>query len=442
MALHFLRLTLAIVIITCTTHAATAKPTILFLPLSTRDEATRETAAQITKMMLDGLSKLDIATIIMAPDVLGELGVDDYEHLNKKMHTRISEIAKPDYILTGDVGIDKIRDYSLNLMLTDFTTGINVYGRGFKGMKDWAKLVNSHLQAMPGIKIFIKDPEARRAAALSLLTRYCPDGSALFGNLPEVYEFESLKFDILDYLLSPQPTTEELSTAVHEACHAYTRSKRPGLSSFSFFISPKETITLSFTDTFSSKELAEVIPVHLREMRYRVYIVEREFRGVYSFLNEFNAYYHGTLASCDLLEYYRKEVFKSDPGVFVECLRNVHANAYAYYQFKYFIFEYLLYAKAKHPEVYRKIIANKEFIEVFRKVDMLFANLIVRISDNEQKLSSMLTSRDYIFYKEGEATFIGKGKDVIGYSSYDSLIMLYRNELKNSRFAAVEAIFR
>ena len=336
--------------------------------------------------------------------------------------------------------IDKINGYSIYLQLTSFTTGAHAYARGYHGNndKDWGSLVNSHLQVMPSIKIFIKDPEAKRAAALAILTRYCPDGAALIGEV-----LKKSDFDILTYFLGDHPLAVELNSVVHEGCHDYTIS--PG--SLSFFIDRKETITfaVSVKDTFPCKELAEVIPMNLRDMRYNEYIINfqsTQVIGVYGLLNELNAYYHGTLTSCDLFEYYRKEVFKKEPRVFFDYLSGVESTAVAYYQFKYFIFEYLLYAQDKHPEMYGKIIANKEFIDVFRKVDVRFANLIVRMANNEKELSSLLAARGCSFFKKDGYTYIGETGYEGNRSNSDKSLMLFRNELKKPRFASVEAIFK
>jgi hypothetical protein len=419
-----------------------AGPNILFLPLVNMEAATQETATAVTKLISQGFSQLDLAQVMLAPDVLRELGLTLYDHDNQKLRKRISEFTKPDFVLSGYLKISKSGNYSLQLQVSEFATGAIIYQMDYSGSKDWGSLVKRQLDLLSTLYIFIKDPEAKRTANLKLLARYCPNGFTLVQELMKIYDF-----DILHFYRSGASISEELNVVVHEGCHAYTHFKES--NRYSFYIDRKETIVLKLTDVFPSSEIAGVIPAKLRTSCYTDYIIKSSANlstqsdGVYGLLDEFNAYYHGTLASCDLFEYYKKEVFKDNPKVFFDYLWGVNYTAYTYYEFKYFIFEYLIYAQSRYPKSYKQIMDNKEFVGVFRKLDRLYAALLERIAANEAELASLLAARGYLFYKKDGFTYIGKTGEVnSGINNFDDTLILFRDELKDKRFAGLEAIFK
>ena len=48
----------------------------------------------------------------------------------------------------------------------------------------------------------------------------------------------------------------------------------------------------------------------------------------------------------------------------------------AYAEFKYYILNYLYYAKKHHPDVYKGIVNNKEFCKAYKTLESSYAKLI------------------------------------------------------------------
>jgi hypothetical protein len=191
---------------------------------------------------------------------------------------------------------------------------------------------------------------------------------------------QHLKYCELDDLKS---FLSSIDITVHETAHAYD-SQIPYMkanqgSTFTnlsntegFYLDPFSSVCVEFPKSklFPSNELVRVIPESLRTFRFNTYVnagptQSTQCDGVVGLMDEFNAYYHGSKVLYDLYplfkEAYGTGVSWSWPSKFV-------SNADAFYEFDFFIKEYLLYAKQHHPSLYQELKTHPTFSYVFKSI--------------------------------------------------------------------------
>ena len=185
-----------------------------------------------------------------------------------------------------------------------------------------------------------------------------------------------------------------MNTMVHESHHEFTGSyylkileeNTPedfdGNSSYrSFFLSAEEIILVRIDELYNSHELKNDIPKSLRTFRYDPYIAPRDrylssqVSGIYGILNEFNAYYQGTLMTLQMYPEYlsRSKRNKKTLQSFVQHIGHSYA---AFYEFKYFSLMYLKRAKLRYADIYENTLSNTALREVYTKVHHRYASVI------------------------------------------------------------------
>jgi len=140
-----------------------------------------------------------------------------------------------------------------------------------------------------------------------------------------------------------------------------------------FYFLDSDHHVVEITKTFPSKELMAVIPKEFRTTRFKPYIdghpsggTQRD--GVYGLLDEFHAYYHDYITSTRFFNALAWETFTSE-----------HLS---FYEFKYFILKYLIYAQKKQPKIFRRVMKNEEFKKVFSIIHDRFEK---RVNHNLEK---------------------------------------------------------
>ena len=225
--------------------------------------------------------------------------------------------------------------------------------------------------------------------------RTCPD-EITFGHRKYSSVHNILKKDIMEYIedLSQEGILENLHISIHELCHEYQSTfvyyfltKNYEVTKYDvskkyylYYINSKESVLTELTDTFPSKEMADSFPYNLKTGRFKRYISpssehqSTQVYGVYALTNELNAYYQGMKMEFNLLPYY-KNVLPQTAKNWSQFFNNMHSNYNAYPEFKLYILRYLMYAQNKHPDIYEKIMQNKNFIKAFLKIDENYAKL-------------------------------------------------------------------
>jgi hypothetical protein len=141
-------------------------------------------------------------------------------------------------------------------------------------------------------------------------------------------------------------------------------------------------------------------------------------------MEEFNAYYHGSKVQFDLLPVY-KEAYGNN--FLWSWSSNFTSNADAFYEFDFWIKEYLLYAKTNNPQLYESLKSDQTFKTIYKNIRSRFSNLIAQY---ERK------------YDEYTVT-AQKSKEVI-YSSQKHSNLIYpilSEQIKSTKYAEIERCF-
>jgi hypothetical protein len=183
-----------------------------------------------------------------------------------------------------------------------------------------------------------------------------------------------------------------MQTNIHEMVHAYFSynvfryanennialnwEKAEGC----FYLAPEHEYFISFFRDafFPSNELVEEIPDELRTFRFETYIdgfTSTQDMGVIGLLNEFNAYYIGSKYSYDMLEAY-KVADENRVNAFLQWVGHCQSSMSAYYEFEFYIREYLRYMKQEYPENYDLLKAYYPFSEVYFSIRSLYRDLL------------------------------------------------------------------
>lgn len=172
-----------------------------------------------------------------------------------------------------------------------------------------------------------------------------------------------------------------MATNVHEIAHAYCgqnifrHARQNGLrldmnkAEEFLYYSPVRSFYVSFPlkSLFPSRELKAVIPRNLRTFRFDTYIdgiTSTQSEGVIGLLNELHSYYLESKFCLEMLEPY-KIAAGSDVSGFFEWVHNTQSKMSAFFEFDFFIKEYLLYMKSKHPVQYKQLGNYRPFTEAY-----------------------------------------------------------------------------
>ena len=193
---------------------------------------------------------------------------------------------------------------------------------------------------------------------------------------------------------SKTSTLTSMSTNVHEICHGLTSTYFykamednylshvfEDITSY-FYLSKDMRLTSIFkVNVFPSKELESKVPLNLRTSRFKTYIQgdsSTQGDGIIGLLDEFNAYYHGSKYTFDMLPIYKLMYPKSYLNKWV---MELQSEMTAFYEFDYWIKEYILLAQKKHKELFDEIMADNSAFEIYKNVYQNYKDLILKYSD-------------------------------------------------------------
>jgi hypothetical protein len=260
------------------------------------------------------------------------------------------------------------------------------------------------------------------------------EGSTISSNMAHL-EFCKMK-DIKSFLSS-------ISTTVHETTHAFDSQipymlAKQGLFKFNnfsnegFIFDENTKIGYNYPEIkfFQSRELASVIPENLRTFRFKTYVVpESNFQstqssGIIGLLDEFNAYYHGSKVIYDLLPVY-KEAYGNN--FLWSWSSDFASNADAFYEFDFWIKEYLLYAKSNNPALYETLKSDQTFKSIYKNIRLRFSSLITQYEKKYDEFNTTAQKSNNIIYSSQ------KHPNLI----YPILV----DQIKSSKYAEIERYF-
>lgn len=255
-------------------------------------------------------------------------------------------------------------------------------------------LIPSYLVAQQGVTSWILDRmQSHSPSSLQLLKSYDKLPSQLEIDRSESVISSTKSTDALYYLEDEnyESALISMSTNVHEIGHAYG-----GLIHFAELMNCNCTQTIEFEDIqqgfyhapgeeywieieekyiFPSSELSEIIPYELQTFRYDTYIEgtsSTQAHGVIGLLDELNAYYLGSKYQYDMLPVY-KEVFGSD--YLNQWVKHSASEMTAFFEFDFFIKEYLLYAKNYAPANYNYLKNSPAFRKAYQTTHKKYSQL-------------------------------------------------------------------
>ncbi|NPV02534.1 MAG: hypothetical protein HPY53_14260 [Brevinematales bacterium] len=291
---------------------------------------------------------------------------------------------------------------------------------GLPPMNKTAKKAGSQ-DKIPG-SVSIKAKQPPKDNLLKILYQYYPTGYSIIAaldNYPEKIDLggSSISFSkdggYQEYIHGSTPIDRIgcLSTAVHEMNHGFTKQysylilRDTGeydymYNYYTYCIDEQETVLVSFGKTFPCGELNKFVPQKLQTFRFEVYVYpshkyqSTQMNGIFALLDEYNAYYHGAMTVYSLFDYFRTEL-EQDDTTWGEYIRGIVSTYSAYAEFRYWILAYLLYAKEKHPSIYKDIMDNQVFRQVFAKIDERYTSLISAIDERIEEVAALLRSLGY-----------------------------------------------
>jgi len=253
--------------------------------------------------------------------------------------------------------------------------------------------------------------------------RYAPNAWSLlmlYDALPSYQEVESVD----EMVMTTQKTAStfayldggsatellgEMATNVHEIAHGFcsqyvfNHAREKGLkmnwddASLAYYLSPARIYMITFpkASLFPSAELVPEIPRDLRTYRFDTYVNGRtstQSEGVLGLLDEFHAYYLGSRCGYDLLDAYILAEGSVAMG-FLEWIRALQSTMTAYWEFDFFIREYLLHMRTHYPEDYALLVRRGEFADAYRGFRNAYSDLVskyvARITETAERLEAL-----------------------------------------------------
>ncbi len=244
----------------------------------------------------------------------------------------------------------------------------------------------------------------------------------------------------------------EMDTNIHEINHGLTHdwafhhlSKNGVRLSdrmlYYFYIRPGEEFFVnSGIAFFPSRDLVPDIPADRQTFRFGTYVdgtSSTQDHGLLGLLDEFNSYFHSLKVSWLLKPAYLE--VESDPAsAYINWIRAMSSVGEAYYEFRFFIFEYLLHARSRKPEVYQAIRADTRFRDVFNSVS---GNYGFYIRALEQQFltgwKDYAASRNLQFRLSDNTVFMGRGSSMHGFSILLEDAEILKPVLSSNRYTDV-----
>ena len=249
-----------------------------------------------------------------------------------------------------------------------------------------------HLQTQSRpVNKYVEDPvvTACRERGMSLLKQYAPDSYWLMQNYYTVQQKQVergliiMSADIHDPFSDFFSTyTKEidimknLAALVHESDHGLIRYLGTELALthgkntlypkkyYGILLNETERFLVEVTPFFPTRAIDASAPPELQATsRYQLYVLSpspdqgTQQDGIYGLLDEWEAYYWTLRTDVSLLSYYERQKEVSMEDV-VYVVSRVDDWYHAYLEFKCFMLQYLLYARAHAPEAYQGIMVE------------------------------------------------------------------------------------
>jgi hypothetical protein len=286
--------------------------------------------------------------------------------------------------------------------------------------------------------------QQKRKYAQELLQIYNPEGiyiikkvdSMAYGNAYDRYVDGN----------SEQDVREAVGTIVHELNHGYSAlmawKLRPReLDQYAcYYMGEQQHVLVKYTPVFPTEEFGKTIPKQLQTLRFQTYVYNPNERiqltsstlGIYGLMDEWIAYYHGTVTDVNMYKWYMEHT-KGSVLDWYNYFSTVGSVINAYVEFKYFCLAYLVYAQQHKPAVYKGILGNRHFVEVFLKINRLYGNLVQNYQSIKANILNNLKSQGVKVVENDEWIVMNKQ----GVGNFVAEYKVLENELKKPSYQSM-----
>jgi hypothetical protein len=249
----------------------------------------------------------------------------------------------------------------------------------------------------------------------------------------------------------------EVPIAVHEVNHgltngkAFTECNRRGLQGLNnnyYFFTPSgnEILVRSDLRFFPTGRIIPLIPQDKRSFRFDTYVegnTSTQTDGLLGLLDEFNSYAH-SLATVLLLKKSYMEVPGMELSHYISWRQDLYSYVQSYYEFKYFLLQYLLYAKTNERTLYAEIKKSPDLMLAISIINSDFLKLVEQFNQEDQVTGpAYWKKKGYTVQKDPVSGYenFKQGNSTIGYGckmdDRDKLLP----EINLSKFNEIKAEF-
>lgn len=251
--------------------------------------------------------------------------------------------------------------------------------------------------------------ETKKENLLSISKDYFPDNYVLLKEYPETFFDFLLKGDSLsEYIFG-------LTTVVHEAFHVYESAHNKPDTIRQYRINDTLTISIKKFSSFPCIELNKIAPIQDRQrvFRYNTYINNKDFNhdtqqhGFFGLVGENVAYYQEFKTYNALFKFLKDKYGWADAELWRKYLSEIGSVRYSLLEFKLFISWYLQYSKTTRPDVYKKIISDRNIQKIYTLLDREGDRLTKEYDSNRIEIIKQLGQKAKVH--QGNFTVIKSG---------------------------------
>lgn len=257
------------------------------------------------------------------------------------------------------------------------------------------------------------DPSQKKQYALEILQEIDPEGWYIVNKVNNLAA--NNHFDRYIRGNQKQDIRDALGTIVHELNHGYSAlmawKLRPReLDKFlCYYISDTTHVLVKRTTIFPTEEMGKTINKNLQTFRFDTYVykagepirITSNTLGIYGLLDEWIAYYHGTKTDVNMYKWYQKNT-KGTVKDWYNYFSTVGSVINAYIEFKFYCLSYLLFARQHKPIIYKNILENHSFVEVFLTIDKLYGDLVRKYVDVKSEILQGLKDKGVTVNEDNE----------------------------------------
>ena len=265
----------------------------------------------------------------------------------------------------------------------------------------------------------VLSPKEKRQYALGLLQAYNPEGWYIIKMVDTLAHNNA--FDRYAEGHTESAVRDALGTMVHESHHGYSalmawRLQPRQMDKFACpYIGEGEHQLMPFTAVFPTEEMGKTVPAHLRTQRFRTYVynpgekikLSSNVLGIYGLLDEWVAYYHGTVTDVNMYRWYQDNT-AGTANDWYAYFSTVGSVINAHVEFKFFCLAYLAYAQKHKPAVYKEIMQNEDFIRVFLHVNRQYGNLVRSYAGIKKNILANLRAKGVKVAEDNEWIYLNR----------------------------------